>query len=214
MELTHTHDHRFGLPYLIWHGDPQFESNVRHIIDSIRPSSIVETGTHMGWTAAWFAENYPNIQVYTVEVLEYYFKLACENLAKFSNVHSYRDTSPHFLQNILPVLRDQTVLYWLDAHWVTDESPIEPLVQECKLIASMNDKYACLIDDFYCYNPDFVGDTFENGTKRVDLSYVSEFLGPTCACPSYPALAGYRGYGLFLKGMSIDLPLSMKQYTP
>ena len=202
----------------VWHNDPQLEALVRDIAARLEPQWFIETGTHMGWTSEWMAKNFPEIAVCTVEVDAGYFAIARENLAPYSNVGMEWASSPGFLSRLLPALAGGLPLFWLDAHWAIAPAAAKkeypgdpvPLREECRRVATL-DRYVCLIDDFYCADPEFGGDIFAPGVRN-ELSYVADILGPKCWRPDYPAKAGFKGYGLFVKGIEyIPPPKTMKE---
>lgn len=205
MTKSHLYDPRIQTHRIVWHNDPNLEFFIRHIINNTKPDRFVETGTHMGWTSMWVGSNYPSLPISTVEVDDQYFHLSSENLSEYPQVSVTHGSSPDFLRSLLPLLRDGLPMFWLDAHWW----PPVPLREECKIVASL-DRYICILDDFYCSNPDFEGDTFD-GSRQNRLDYVSDVLGPRCFRPAYPSQPGYKGYGLFAKGVDYTVPGTMKE---
>lgn len=212
--MKHSYDPRTQNARIVWHNDPTMEVFIRHLIETIKPDRWVETGTHMGWTSIWVAENYPNLPIYTIEVDPDYYVSSKENLAPYPQVALSFGSSQDFLRKLLPVLRKGLSIFWLDAHWW----PPVPLRDECKVVASL-DRYICLLDDFTCWGPDFSGDTFWslppcNGEARLnDLSYTADILGQKCYRPDYQSMPGYKGYGLFTKGVNYTPPPSLKVET-
>lgn len=211
--IPHLFDRRTQLNHIIWHEDPNLEKFVRHLIDTVKPDRWIETGTHMGWTSAWVAENYPHLPVYTIEVDPEFYQKSKENLAQWPQVHVALGSSPDFLEAMRPMLSTGVSIFWLDAHWW----PPVPLRRECKFVASL-EKYVCLLDDFSCWDPDFSGDTFygrapNGGSAHLnDLYYVGPEMGYSCWRPNYKAQPGYKGYGLFLKGVEYSPPADIMKF--
>ncbi len=75
---------------------------------------FIETGTLGGETAFTAAPIFDG--VYSVELSEHHFQ-AAQKRNVYSNVSLYRDSSDHFLDVLLPSMRDKRKLFWLDAHF-------------------------------------------------------------------------------------------------
>ena len=211
----HSFDPRTQAQQYVWHKDSHLESIVRHVIETAKPDRWVETGTHMGWTSLWVAQNYPWLPIYTVEVDADYYAKAKENLAPYPQAHVVLGSSPDFLWRLLPSLKRGLTLFWLDAHWW----PPVPLREECQIIAQL-DRYVCLIDDFASWGPDFGGDIFystapNHGDAYLnDISYVASALGQRYHRPIYTPRPGYKGVGLFQNGVDYTPPADlMKEET-
>jgi len=194
----HFHDPWIQHDAIVWHNDPNFEQVMVDLIERVRPSCFVETGSHMGWTSVWIAEHFPWLPIYTVEIHERYQTMARENLAPYPWACAKEGQSIPFLEALKPVLERGTPLFWLDAHWW----PPVPLRDECKIVASLP-RYVAVIDDFEVKNPDFGGDGGEEsfGYKMCNHEYVAEFLGKRCWRPSYENTRPneWKGYGIFTK---------------
>jgi len=205
--MKQPYDSRTQLEYIVWHNDDRLESFIKHLIKTVKPDRWVETGTHMGWTSAWVAENYPGLPLYTIEVDKEFHSLSKQNLEKYPRVYPSFGNSPEFLRKLHPILNRGVSIFWLDAHWW----PPVPLLEECKIITSL-DRYICLIDDFSCWSPYFEGDIFWsrapcNGPARYnDLSYLHEIMGKECYRPDYQSVKGNKGYALFTKGVDYIPP--------
>jgi glycosyltransferase involved in cell wall biosynthesis len=209
----HLFDHVTQLDYIVWHKDPNLEKFIRHLIETVKPDRWVETGTHMGWTSMWIADNYPELPVYTVELDAGFYVKARENLAAWPQVSVTHSPSVGYLKGLVPMLSRGLTIFWLDAHWW----PPVPLRQECKIVAGL-EKYICLIDDFSCWDPDFSGDTFygrapNHGSCHLnDLYYVGPEMGYSCYRPSYEPQPGYKGVGLFMKGVDYVPPPDLMKW--
>ncbi|TAK10571.1 MAG: hypothetical protein EPO32_14660 [Anaerolineae bacterium] len=215
--------HRFdprtqvGIEQALWHADPILERFVRTTIEQVKPARFVETGTHMGWTSLWVADNYPDLPVYTVETDKDFYERSGENLSGHRNVHRTLGDSRRFLRDLVPTMADGVTLLWLDAHWY----PPVPLREECAIVKTLG-QYVCLLDDFQCYAPDFNGDTFysrfsKDYTKtgpegggdayKNDLSYVVSELGDRGHFrPNYTPKPGNNGVGCWVKGIDWTPP--------
>ncbi len=199
--MKHPFDPRIQISSIVWHRDPNLENLVRHLIETVKPDRWIETGTHMGWTSLWLADNYPDLPIYTTEIDANYYEMSKGNLDPYPQVSLTPGKSIDFLTKLMPLLQKGTSVFWLDAHWW----PPIPLRDECKKIVNSLDRYICLLDDFSCWDPDFSGDTYEG--RLNDLSYVSDILGEKCYRPDYKAQEeGYKGYGLFMKNVEYTPP--------
>lgn len=207
--MQHFYDPIMKLDHTVWHNDPSMIVVMRDLIEKTRPDRWVETGTHVGWTSAWIAENYPDLPLYTAENFEPFFEMAYDNLCIYPQVALTYGHSVDFLQKLLPVLRRGLSVFWLDAHW-SAQGGGGPLLEECKLLTDFLERYIIIVDDFWCADPDFEGDIWSG--RKNDLSYVAPVLGNTCYRPNYPAQKGNKGYGIFVKGVDyVPPPLFIKK---
>jgi len=196
---------------VIWHKDPNCENLVRHIMATLKPDRFVETGTHMGWTDMWMAEQYPSLPIYTVEIDNQYYATAVHNCKRYPHIKLYHMSSPDFLRLIYDELKKGLTFFSLDAHWWQHV----PLRDECKVIVTL-DKYVALLDDFAVKNPDFGGDSFEGTPEKPgienNIDYVADIMGRRHWRPNYEALPPYhKGYGLFIKGVEYKPPETMRE---
>jgi hypothetical protein len=203
MIVRHPYDPRIeaGIEKALWHADPNFEAVMKDLIEQTKPDHIVETGSHYGWTCAWFAENYPETPITTIELTDHYYGFARENLAPYENVECIQGSSADVLDRMYgreKLSQVELPFFWLDAHWW---KPV-PLREECRILSQL-DRYVIVIDDFECKDPDFAGDGGEEtfGFKMCNLEYVAEWLGKKCWRPNYPSLPHHKGYGIFTKGV-------------
>ncbi|MCX6175430.1 MAG: glycosyltransferase [Ignavibacteriales bacterium] len=111
---------------------------------------FVETGTFEGDTI----ENVKDLfsEIYSVELSEEYYNKVKKRFQSKDAIHLYLDSSEKFLKKIHPVLKEKSVLYWLDAHWcVADKTAGEksqcPLLDELVSIRSLNKNSIIIIDD-------------------------------------------------------------------
>jgi len=120
-------------------------------LKSVFPLDIfVETGTFEGDTI----ENVKNLfsEIHTVELSKEYYNKSKKRFQSEKTIHLYLDSSEKFLKKIHPILKNKSVLYWLDAHWcVADKTAgVEsqcPLLEELASIKSLNNKSVIIIDD-------------------------------------------------------------------
>lgn len=149
------------------HGDKIHLRLIKKLIRDNNVTSIVETGTFLGYTTELLANEFPHLQIYSSEINKSFYNKARKNLRKYKNVKIYNKTSPEFLQELVnnKVLGDRPFFY-LDAHWL-DEWPLE---QELQII-SYNLKSAVIsIDDFKVEgNRGFVYDRYNGKECSLEL---------------------------------------------
>ena len=111
--------------------------------------TFVETGTFRGDTAVVAAQEFD--QVTTIELAAQLHARAVARLAPYPNVTARRGSSPDVLRELAPKLANESVLYWLDAHWCGEATSGEkyecPLQQELESIGTLNSTSVVLIDD-------------------------------------------------------------------
>lgn len=120
---------------------------------------LVETGTFEGDTVAQLRQLFETL--YTVELSEKYFEISRQRFLHDPAVCVSRGHSPDWLKQLVPRLKDQAVLYWLDAHWCVAQQTAGdvsqcPLMEELRAIRSLNAKSVLMIDDarlFLCPPP-------------------------------------------------------------
>lgn len=113
-------------------------------------STFVETGTFHGDTLIAMAPLFEKL--YSVELSKELWEESSKRLKEFKHVSISLDDSPQFIQKLQPSLKNDSVLYWLDAHWcVSDNTAGEdsqcPLVKEIQAIGKLNTSSAIVIDD-------------------------------------------------------------------
>jgi hypothetical protein len=128
----------FGLP----------EPLVGFLCERFALTSLVETGTFHGGTAAWAAPRFR--EVYSIEVAEPLWHAARERHRSLTNVTFLLGDAPSQLRTLAPKL--ERPLFWLDAHWCgsgTGRTKTEcPVLEELAAIAAgRDDDPFILIDD-------------------------------------------------------------------
>ena len=155
------------------HGDGIHLVLLRKIVSKYKITSIVETGTFLGYTTKLFAKEFPNLQIYTAEINKCFYRKAKKNLRRYDNIHLYNSTSPEFLNSIIKnKLVGNRPLFYLDAHWLDDW----PLEKELQIISRKLTSAVISIDDFKVEGDSrFVYDKY-NG-KECSLDLVNDNLG-------------------------------------
>ena len=110
-------------------------------------SIFIETGTFFGTTSKWASPLFKI--VYTIEKSTRFFRKAEKKFIN-TNVNCFNGDSPTCLSSILQNI-DDTVIFWLDAHWSGEDTSGEekecPLLEEISTINKWNRDCVILIDD-------------------------------------------------------------------
>ncbi len=110
----------------------------------VDPDAIIETGTYLGASTAFFARQ--GLPVHTCESQSEYYAQAIANLAEFPNVHMHLQDSRSFLSDLADdrALAYACPLFYLDAHWYNDL----PLAAEIAIIRARWPRFMIMVDDF------------------------------------------------------------------
>lgn len=120
-------------------------------------NTAIETGSCLFSTTKWLGDNFENVQ--TVEINEEYAQHGRHKIG--SNVNSVIGDSVEFIKD-LKLKNNETVLFFLDAHWGNHC----PLIEELECIRDLAKKYELLkppvivIHDFFTGNPEFGWDEY------------------------------------------------------
>lgn len=183
-----------------WHRDERLMNIYIDMLKQVKPDRWIETGTFYAQTIRWLADRYPNLEIYSTELLVSNYEAAkffCEPF--YPTIHLWHKNSPDFLREIYDKIKDDINIFYLDAH---GESYL-PLRDECEVISKLK-KYIIIIDDFETKSPPFQGDW-------ANLMYVSDILGKKCLVQSYEPQETCRGNGIFVKGIKYDPPSDLKE---
>lgn len=153
------------------------------LLAALEPAAIIETGTYRGTTTEWMASNFAG-PIHTCELEPRLFYQARQKLARFDNVHCELIDSRAFLRALLQKLpRDQSALFYLDAHWKEDL----PLTDEVSAILAAHPRAVVMIDDFAVpYDQGYAWDDYGPG-KRLTLEILIA-AGAVDAHVFFPAL--------------------------
>jgi len=154
--------------------DPLIQKEIERIIKEFNIEYAVETGTYKGATTSFLANLVK--KVYSVEITPNRFRETRKDLKSISNIELFLDSSPIFLEKLLPTLlptlsTDKPILFYLDAHW----HDYWPLLDELKVIGKyMNNKAIIVIDDFKVPNRSFAFDSYKDTINNFE--YIEESL--------------------------------------
>ncbi len=114
-------------------------------------NAFVETGTFEGQTLVNALPFFDRL--YSVEVAEDQYRAAAQRLARESSIELHHGASAEFLGKLSPQLANESVLYWLDAHWCETTAPTGgsraqcSLLRELEAVETLNERSVILIDD-------------------------------------------------------------------
>lgn len=154
-------------------GDRNLAAQLVDVIEGC--SSIVETGTYLGFTTCWFNLVFPNIKYFGVEVDKDRYR---KTKTRVPEVEVYLGDSESWLRVNINQLGNRP-FFFLDAHWFDPW----PLSGELKIIAEQVSSPVVLVHDFNDQNGsrfdpgnDIMGPVGEFRKARNDLVlYVSSF---------------------------------------
>lgn len=136
---------------------------------------FVETGTCLGFTCYYVAKNFPNVNVFTCELSEYYYNESINNIGDLSllpNLTIKLEKSPDALYNLENYyskdIYNKPVVFWIDAHGGKDL----PLYQEIDFITKKFTNYCIFIDDFQ----NEYDSGFSNDGELFNIKYVKNYI--------------------------------------
>lgn len=141
-----------------------------YLRDTYHITAAVETGTWQGETTKFLAYLFDS--VYTMEIDPAVYNKAIVNLKPYRNIAISYGNSPDILRQILPPMKNQRALFYLDAHWFSSW----PLIDELKTIAKTHrDNCIIVIDDFKVPGRrDIPYDSY--GNKECSFEYVQDAM--------------------------------------
>lgn len=150
---------------------PEFGIFFEKLKNDFQISTAIETGTwEEGRTTKFFS--YLFDKVHTIEFDDKIYEIAQSRLQSFANITCYHGSSEKILESLLPLLKNQRVLFYLDAHWYEPW----PLLDELEMISRTHkDNCIVAIDDFKVPGrPDIAYDAY--GSNECSFEYISNKL--------------------------------------
>jgi hypothetical protein len=154
-----------------WNGDGYLAAEVLRLKKAHGVTCALETGTCLGSTTLWLAENFD--KVWTCEVNAAYYDLASERFTQYSKPHAIADNSFRIWNDPLTIVArridskiavrediQRVGLVFLDAHWNSHC----PLLNELEAIAKAGAKPCIIIHDFHVPGTTFGFDSMPDGT--------------------------------------------------
>lgn len=156
---------------------------VRQIAKSMHFDRVIETGTHLGTSAAFFADVFGS-PVHTVESEPRFFLYSQRRFKDRADIHVSQGDSREFLRTMRQAA-DETVFFYLDAHWEEDL----PLAEELRIIAADWTSAVVMIDDFEVpHDPGYAFDDYGPGRRLcVDYLPADALIGWSIFYPTVPS---------------------------
>lgn len=133
----------WGTGQLAFNGAPEVGTFLTYLKKTYNVPTAVETGTFLGNTTSYLSLLFD--QVYTIEIVRDRYESTSAKLKNFSNVECLLGSSEVVFQDLLPILKNERVLFYLDAHW--DDH--WPLLDELREISKTHfDNCIIIVDDF------------------------------------------------------------------
>lgn len=151
--------------------------------------TFIETGTYIGTTTDWAANHFK--RVHTIENFEAYYRVAELKLINYPNVFMHLSDSRMILPSILEMVKDDRVLFYLDAHWSKSAHYGRPemdssALEEILIINEWDNRaHVILVDDAHRFGTErwptkiAMIDALENNGQRT----VRELLDVLVAVP-------------------------------
>ena len=141
-----------------YEGDSFVGIEIKKLIDKFKVTHIIETGTYYGFTTLRLAEF---CNVTSIELLQSHFNEAQITFAHYqtpNHIELIQGDTLDVLKRICPTKKDESLLFFLDAHWEKHC----PLLDELKIIADYKIKPIICIHDFKVPDRTDLGyDTYE-----------------------------------------------------
>jgi predicted O-methyltransferase YrrM len=148
-------------------GDNYIALEIKKLVEQFGIELIIETGTYLGNTTKRLAEFAP---VYSVELDPANYHKALQNVKGLPVTLSCGD-SVDFLQKQLSDLKDNRLLFFLDAHW----GQHCPLIDELKAIAEHQVNPVIVIHDFKAPGRSDLGyDTYHG--QALEFAWIKDSL--------------------------------------
>jgi predicted O-methyltransferase YrrM len=149
-----------------FHGDRVYQQLVVTLIRELAATHFVETGTYLGDSTRFVAEETPGVEIATCEVDPRMAVRARRRLGRYDRITLVEGSSEQFVARCLADFpQDARPVFFLDAHWYD----FWPLPDELRSISSSRLSCAVVIDDFEIPGrPEFLFDSYTaNGETRV-----------------------------------------------
>lgn len=161
-----------------YEGDEFVHHEIKKLVDKFKVDFIIETGTFLGATTKRLSEF---CKVETFEVVAENYNKSVVNCKGFDSIKLNLKDSVNGLKDLIPLKKDKSILFFLDAHW-WDACP---LLDELKVIAENGIKPVIVIHDWKVPNrpdlgfdsykgQDFTFEWIEQSIKKIygkDFSY-------------------------------------------
>jgi hypothetical protein len=126
-----------------FNGDTFITQEFLKLKEQFSITCAVETGTNLGETTYWLAENFNN--VFTMEINENYLELSKKNCIDMKNINFLLGDSSLLIKDVIDIIKNERTIFFLDAHW-GDYCPTPAELTEIK---KMIIKPVIVIHDFH-----------------------------------------------------------------
>ena len=176
------------------HGDANLIYFMHDLLE--KNKFFIETGTYIGGTLRYLAENHTDVEFKSCELISQVFYYALRNCSHLNNTEIFNLTSTKFINSIVNDIKsnkfkfDGIPVFWLDAHGENiDEAPVK---EEIKYIVDNLKDYIILVDD--TYNPNY-----PKQFSQLSINYFDTFLDDYNAIwPTYESTYLYQDDKLIL----------------
>lgn len=184
---NHFYDHQFSRELVVhypFNGAVEMSTFFMYLKESYNIQIAIETGSFKGNTAGFLGTLFP--LVHTIEISPDFYVDSSTYLKKLYNVHCHFGSSPTILHQILPSLKGEPIVFYLDAHW----GNYWPLLDELEEISKTHrDNCIIVIDDFKVpgrsdipydkhYSIEYSYETIQGHLNRVFSDYTVHYLIP------------------------------------
>lgn len=146
-------------------------------------AAIVETGTYLGATTRWLAEQ-SRKPVFSCEIDPWFHRVAKVQTQDLQTIELFLADCLDFLDQIHQKGLGAPLFYYLDAHWYLKL----PLVEEVRKIRRAGRPCVVCIDDFQVPNDEGYGYNAYPGGHRLDLPYLAPSLADLKWQVLFPAI--------------------------
>jgi len=164
----------------------------KQITSQIKFDTIIETGTWLGNTTGFMAQN-SHLPVYSAEIIKRSHLIAKNRLKKLESIMLELSDSRSFLIRCSnnENLNKRRVFFYLDAHWYEDL----PLFSEIEIISNTWDEFVIMIDDFKV--PDDKGYGYDDygPNKSLSLDYIMPTIKKHDLCVFFPSISSTEETG-------------------
>lgn len=178
-----------GLPF---NGQRLRQEAVESLIANFKPDALIETGTFMGDTTRYLAEN--GLPVYATEIKLSFRMMTRLSVRNYSNV----EVLPMDSRVAIKKLNERRVarpFAYLDAHWWKDL----PLMEEIRLLTSLWNDAVIVIDDIQVPGDDgYLFDDFQGKAVSIELLELPDSVSTAYPCPPSSKETGARSGTLYV----------------
>ena len=151
-----------------FNADTILQSTFTDLVETHKPSLILETGTHRADTTEFFASF--GIPVISTEINSEFYNISRNKLINTGNVTLLLGDSAQSLEDNFYLIENQNIVAFLDSHFLSDQV----LERELKLFKRLTIKPVIIIHDFYVPGKDFGYDTWDG--HRYDYEFYKPYF--------------------------------------